>query len=60
MDTINKIKTRKILNAVIEHLDYDMWKERFNEETCEYGQDVDTNFDELIDVVEEVLEQEEQ
>lgn len=56
---MDKATTRKVLSAVIEHLDYDVWKERFNEETCEYGQDVDTNFDELIDVVEEVLEQDE-
>lgn len=56
---MDKALIRKVLSGVIEHLDYDIWKERFNFETAEYGQDPDSNFDELIDVVEEILEEEE-
>lgn len=48
---------RKMLDAVIQHVDYDIWKERFNEETVEYGQDAEANMDELIGIVEDVLEE---
>lgn len=49
---------RKILDAVIEQVDYDIWKQRFNEDTAEYGINVDDEFDELIDIAEDVLENE--
>ena len=49
---------RKVLSAVIENVDYDIWKERFNEDTAEYGLDVDAEFDEIIDIAEGVLEEE--
>jgi hypothetical protein len=56
--SMDKDKLRAVLGAVIQHIDYDMWKNKYNEETVEYGEDVDTNFEEIIDVAEEILEQE--
>lgn len=46
-----------MLDAVIQHIDYDIWKERFNEDTAEFDQNADANMEELIDIVEEVLEE---
>lgn len=45
-----------MLNELIQHIDYDIWEDRYNEDTAEYGQDVDLNFDELIDIVEEFID----
>ena len=52
---MNKDVIRKMLDAVIQHIDYDIWKERFNEETVEYGQDAEVNMDELTEIVEDIL-----
>jgi len=49
---------KKMLGAVIQHMDYDLWKNKYNEETLEYGEDLDTNFDEILDVAEDVFDQE--
>jgi len=46
-----------MISEMIQEVDYDIWKDRFNEETCEYGQDVDTNFDDMLCIVKEHLEE---
>lgn len=54
---MDKDVIRKMLDEVIKHIDYDVWKERYNEDTAEYGQNAEANMEELIDIVEEILEE---
>lgn len=50
---------KKIALAIVEHVDYDIWKEAYNPETAEYGVDAESNIDELVDIAEGILEEEE-
>lgn len=45
-------KARNMLSDVIQRIDYDIWKQQFNRETAEKDQDVDFNFNDLLDFIE--------
>jgi hypothetical protein len=45
-------KARNMLSDVIRRIDYDIWKQQFNKDTAEEDQDVDLNFNDLLDFVE--------
>lgn len=56
---MDKKKLRKALSEVLQHVDYDIWKDQFNVETAEYGTDAEANMDELVSIFEDEMEKEE-
>jgi len=53
---MEKSKIKAMLSDIIAEIDYDIWKERFNEETVQEPDMIDENYKYLIDIVEEHLE----
>ncbi|KKN31311.1 hypothetical protein LCGC14_0825160 [marine sediment metagenome] len=53
---MEKLKIKAMLSDIIAEIDYDIWKERFNEETVQEPDKIDYNYKYLIDIVEEHLE----
>jgi hypothetical protein len=48
---------KKIASAIVEHADYDIWKEQYNVDTAGYGVDAESNLEELVDIAEGIIEE---
>lgn len=52
---MSRQKIREMLSDIISEIDYDIWKESYNEDTAEEPELVEANFECLIPIVEKYL-----